>query len=335
MRKPWVMLLAGACLAGCSLVGARPTPLPWVPTEATVATAESQSAPTAIPAGPTSAPTDEPPITPTEGAAAIPTSAPDPTTTPTSPPSTEQPAGQIISLEIPVAGQSVGNPLTVRGNTRLYPFEGTLVIRVYDARGQLAADVPIIAEGEYGQTASFAASISYGGMPGAGRVEVLEFSPRDDSVTAIATQPVTLSGFPGAGYIELPAPLTQVTLPIGVLARIGTPGQQVHASVVWADGTRITTTHTLLPGLDGKGLLATPLDSSSTAPVQPGSQVAAIEISTLEGSPLAHQPITILHPQHPEGNPRGATPPASDFCAPLGFEADIDRACGPLHNDLK
>lgn len=299
MWKPWVTLLAGVCFTGCSLVGSKPTPLPWVAAETTVATAESQVASTATPTGPTSAPTKSAPITPTEGAAAIPTSTPQRTTMPTSPPGTELPAGQIISLEVPVAGQSVGNPVTVRGNARLYPFEGILVVRVYDARGQLAADVPIIADGEYGQAASFAASISYGGMPGAGRVEVLEFSPRDGSVTAVATQPVTLSGFPGAGYIELPAPLTHVTLPIDVLARIGTPGQQVRAAVVWADGTRITATHTLLQGLDGKGLLATPLDFSSAAPVQPGSQVATIEISTLEGSPLAHQPITVLHPQDP------------------------------------
>lgn len=296
--KRWVALLAGICLTGCSLLGGKPTELPWRPTETASATVAPLLAPTATPVSPTSAAT-QPLPTPTIGAAtATQTRSPQPTAsmaTPTSSPlGTAAPAEQFITLEIPVAGQQVENPLVVRGSARFYPFEGTLVVRVFDARDQLAAEVAIIAQGDYGQTASFLASIPYGGVPGRGRVEVLEFSPRDGSPTAVAAQSITLSGFPGRGYIELPTPLTKATLPIGILARVGAPGQQVRASVVWEDGTRITSTHTLLHGLDGRGLLVAPLDAALVD--HPATQPGAVEITTPEGSPLAWQPLTILHP---------------------------------------
>ncbi len=190
--------------------------------------------------------------------------------------------------------------MLVRGQTLVMPFEGGLVIRVFDAQGRLAAETPIIAQGDYGGPATFEATITYGGVPGVGRVEVVDYSPRDGSVVAQASQTVTLAGFPGGGYVELPAPMSRVTLPIKLLARVGTPGQQVSVIVRWADGTQFGHNFTTLGGLDGRGLLIVPLDRVGAGTDHPQTQAAAVEISTPDGSPLAWQPLTILHPLDPD-----------------------------------
>ncbi|MCU0613114.1 MAG: GerMN domain-containing protein, partial [Candidatus Eisenbacteria bacterium] len=141
----------------------------------------------------------------------------------------------------------------------------------------------------------------YGGTPGAGRIEVVEFSPRDGSVTAIATVDVTLEGYPGSGYIESPAPLAKVTLPVGVMARVGTPGEQVNITIAWEDGTQFATVVPTVRGSDGRGLVVTALDwVGSSQPPMPDTQMGVIQIHTLTGSPLAIQPVTILNPQDPD-----------------------------------
>jgi len=204
-------------------------------------------------------------------------------------------------LELPQAGARVGNPVTVRGRAALTPFEKTLVVRIYDARGQLAALVPIMTQGEYGGPATFEASLAYGGVPGAGRIEVVEFSARDGSVSASASAAVTLEGYPGSGYVESPAPLARITLPVGLLAHVGTPGEQVNVTVAWEDGTQFGTVLPTLRGTDGRGLVVSALDwALSTQPPAPSTQMGVIQIHTLSGSPLAIQPVTILHPQDPD-----------------------------------
>lgn len=299
--KRWYVLIVGAALCGCTLLGPKPTPLPWLPTATPRASAEAQLAPTATPALDAANPTHTPGSLPAQTPTPPPTELPHETATPvlTQTPATTTPPNQTIALEVPISGQLIGNPVTVRGYTQRYPFEGTLVIRVFDGRNQLCAEAPVIADGEYGQAATFAASIAYGGIPGPGRVEVLEFSPRDGSVTASAVQQVILAGLPGGGYVELPEPLATVTLPLGVLARVGAPGQQVRASVIWADGTRISSTHTLLQGPDDQGLLALSLGFQSPGASHPPTQAATVEVATLEGSPLAWQSVWLLHPDDP------------------------------------
>lgn len=294
--KRWSIAVVSAALCGCALLRAKPTPLPWLPTPTPQTGGAPQSAPTAIATLPVAS------VTPAPGTTIAQTPTSPPTATPveaTPDPSTALPPGQVITLEVPTAGQVIDNPVIVRGRTQTYPFEGTLVIRVYDGQDQLSAEVPIIAEGEYGKAATFAASITYGGIPGSGRVEVLEFSPRDGSVIASAVQKVILTGLPGSGYLELPEPLATVTFPLGILAHVGTPGQQVRASVIWDDGTRTSSSHTLLQGTDGRGLLAVPLALGPSDPPHPPTQAALVEITTLEGSPLAWQPVRLLHPQDP------------------------------------
>lgn len=181
----------------------------------------------------------------------------------------------------------------------MLPFEGTLVVRVIDSAGQVAAEVPIIADGTIGGPATFEATVTYVGIPGPGRVEVLDISAKDGSIIAEASAQVTLGGFPGGGYVEQPAPGADVTLPIKLLARVGTPGQDVNVTVAWDDGTRSAHVFTTLAGLDGRGLLVVPLDVVSSGFSHPTTQNGKVQIHTIEGSPLAWQPVHILAPDDP------------------------------------
>lgn len=293
MRK-W-QIVAGGCLIAvllmsCTLWGERPTPLPTVsvtPDEPTLeasatATEAAPPLPTPLPATATPAPATVTPVPPS------PTPQPP---TPTSPPASPQP----IQLTAPAEGSAVGNPLRVAGSVARYPFEGTLVIRVYDAQERRVAEVPIIVEGEYGSSGTFDVEIFYGGVPGLGRVEVLEFSARDGSVVARATARVTLGE--GQGVIESPEPLAEVTLPLRVWARLGTPGEAVTLILEWRDGTEKMLAATLLPGLDGRGLLAVAAGWDRDA--HPATQEALLKIYTADGSLAAAQHLRVLHPDDP------------------------------------
>ena len=300
MRNPnrWLRLaIVLPFLVGCALVRETPTPLPWLPTETTVPTGEQQQiepTPTLVPAtpSPTPAPSTPTPTTTSEPATATP---PPPTATPSPEPSPTV-SGQAITLSAPQPGQEVGNPVLVRGRASLFPFEGTLVIRIYDAHDRLAAEVPIIAEGEYGGPATFDVPVTYGGVPGPGRVELLDFSAMDGAVVAQATQSVTLSGFPGGGVIEQPAFRSDVTLPMKLLARAGTPGEEVSVVVRWDDGVEFTRTFPVLAGLDGHGLVMGSLGRTDVSAGHPPTQRAEVEIRTLQGSPLAWQQVRVLAP---------------------------------------
>lgn len=294
IRIVWLMITLSVLISGCLLRRGKPTPIPWIPT-ATPGTPAGTTKPSATAAA-------QAVVTPTASSLnATPTPAAHARTATPTEPASGQAEGQAITLELPVEDQSVGNPVHIEGRTRQMPFEGTLVIRVYDALDQLAAEVPIVAQGDYGQSATFEANIMYGGVPGAGRVEVLEFSARDGSVIAEAAVAVMLSGFPGGGIIEQPAPLSDVTLPIKLLARVGNPGDQVNVTVAWNNDANATFAHlfTTLEGLDGRGLLVVPLDIVAPHFDHPDTQMGRVEIHTLEGSPLAYQPIRILHTDDP------------------------------------
>lgn len=178
------------------------------------------------------------------------------------------------------------------------PFEATLVIRVYDAENQLVAETPIMAQGEIGNPGTFEATISYGGSPGTGRIEIIDFSPKDGSVIASATVKVTLGGFTGGGYIEIPQPQAMVALPVHILARTGIPGQNVSVELTWTDGTKIIQSNQVITGKDGRGLVITTLDRDAEKPY-PNSQQASIEILTSNGLTLAQQQVYVLGPNDP------------------------------------
>jgi len=290
----WIQIMLLVSLAsGCGILRDRSTPPPWLPTETPPASIVPQAAATATPvaATPTETTTLTPPsVTPTAAPTLSPT--PRPTDTPA-------PAEQVITLDVPAPGQTVANPIQLRGRTKVLPFEGTLVIRVIDSTGQVVAETPITADGTIGGPAAFEATVAHGGIPGPGRVEVLDISARDGSIIAKATAQVTLVGISGSGHVEQPASRADVTLPIGLLARVGTAGQEVNVTVTWDDGTQFSHVFTVLAGLDGRGLLVVPLGVGDPGFSHPATQNGTIWLNTIEGSPLAWQPVRILAPDDP------------------------------------
>ncbi len=220
-----------------------------------------------------------------------------PTLEPTPLPPTAQPTlpTQQIIIHAPVPGATVTDVITLRGWTALMPFEANLVVHIYDAAGQLAVVAPIMTQGEYGAPATIDARIGFAGQAGPGRIEVLDLSAADGSVLARATVNVTFTGAPGGGLIEIPAPLENVTLPLRILARGGTPGQTVRATLAWQhEDVQLARDFTLLPGSDGRGLLIGLLDTPVGVTVPPYGGPALLEIHTAEGVLLARQFITTL-----------------------------------------
>ncbi len=262
-------------LSGCGIIGRTPTPIPGLasPTPDALPSPVIVEPETAAPPTPTFVP--QPTFTPQPGAA----------------------VSQVIVLDYPQNNETVGNPLTVRGRAALTPFEATLVMRVYDAWGQLCGVAPIMTQGEYGGPATFEGSVAYGGVPGTGRVEVADVSAKDGSDIAKAAVAVTLAGLPGGGYVEMPAPLAQVTIPTRVLARVRQPGEQVNVTLTWDDGTQFAHVVTLLPGKDGRGLATISMDwVLDPRPPHPATQGATLYVHDLAGQLLARQPVTVLHP---------------------------------------
>jgi len=273
------ILVCLTLLSGCGIIMRTPTPIPGLASPTPGTPADTMPSPvivepeTAVPPTPTFVP--HPTFTPQPGAA----------------------VSQVIVLDYPQNNETVSNPLTVRGRTALMPFEATLVVRVYDAWGQLCGVAPIMTQGEYGGPATFEGSVTYGGVPGTGRVEVADISAKDGSDIAVASVAVTLAGFPGSGYVEMPAPLDQATVPTHVLARVGQPGEQVNVTLTWDDGTQFAHVVTLLAGRDGRGLATISLDwVLDPRPPHPGTQGATLYIHDLAGQMLARQPLTVLHP---------------------------------------
>lgn len=113
---------------------------------------------------------------------------------------------------------------------------------------------------------------------------------------AFATLPAT----PATG-IQVPASGQRVALPLRILARAGTPGERVSATLTWQDGTRLSDNFTLLRGEDGRGLLIDSLDwLTEGRPPQPRTQPAILEIRGVSGSVLTRQTVTVLDPNGPE-----------------------------------
>ncbi|MBN1877923.1 MAG: GerMN domain-containing protein [Anaerolineae bacterium] len=270
------ILLAG--MSSCSLLGGTPTPYMDGSQQVVVPTATPLGFATAIPL---------------PSATLV-----SPVTTP-SPPS-PTPISQQITLEDPANGNVVGNPVNVQGRVTLMPFEATLVIRIYDARGQVAAVKAVTVQPDANGTGTFTAQVTYGGITGAGRIEVVDMSAEDGSVIAGTSAAVTLTGFPSGGYIEVPAPQARVTLPLRLLARGGQPGGNVNITITWDDGTQFVQLGEVLQGRDGRGLVITTLDwVSESRPAHPRTQRATLQVHSSTGHPLAWQEFTVLHPDDP------------------------------------
>ncbi len=137
---------------------------------------------------------------------------------------------------------------------------------------------------------------------------VLTYDPRNPrewqvergNIGADAVRTSPTNGQPIISSIEIPRPNEQVTLPIHLLARLGTPGEQVVATLRWQDGTEVSNTYTLLAGEDGRGLLIDNLDwVNLLQPPQPATQPATITIRNTAGVVLAQQSVVVLSADDP------------------------------------
>jgi hypothetical protein len=101
--------------------------------------------------------------------------------------------------------------------------------------------------------------------------------------------------------IDIPAADARITLPLHLLARVGSPGDEVSAELRWQDGTTLTQTFKLLAGEDQKGLLAVSLDwQTESQPPVPPSQPATLTLRGTDGQVLAQQNVVALSPSDPD-----------------------------------
>jgi sporulation and spore germination protein len=103
-----------------------------------------------------------------------------------------------------------------------------------------------------------------------------------------------------ASAIEIPSAGARVTLPLRILARLGSPGGQVVARLRWQDGTELLRVFPLLRGEDGQGLLIGSLGwMTEGPPPQPPTQPATLEILSASGELQARQTVTALSADDP------------------------------------
>jgi len=111
-------------------------------------------------------------------------------------------APRTVTLEAPVAGAAITDPVEVRGRVTVAPFENNLVGTVSDAAGQALGQGPVPVTPDdpatLGGPGSFSAALRFtAGAGGAGRVAVADVSQADGSVLASASVDVVLpSGVP-------------------------------------------------------------------------------------------------------------------------------------------
>lgn len=102
---------------------------------------------------------------------------------------------------------------------------------------------------------------------------------------------------PTGQIIEIPAAGGRYTLPVPILARFGTPGQNVLVTLRWQDGSEYSRAFELLSGEDGRGMLITAIDR----PELPATtQLATVEIRHSSNVLIAAQSITLLGRNDPD-----------------------------------
>ena len=117
-------------------------------------------------------------------------------------------------------------------------------------------------------------------------------TPTPPSTSTPTPTPTATPLFPGA--IASPPANARVTLPIHIEARVGTPGDQILATLRGQDGVELTSgSFTVLEDNDGRGLVLGNLPSASNT-LPPTSQLATLELRTPAGELLDRQTLTVL-----------------------------------------
>jgi LysM repeat protein len=105
--------------------------------------------------------------------------------------------GRSITINSPVAGQSVCTPLTTSGSVTVTPFEASLRGRVYNDQGLVIGQDVVHVNGQMGGPGTFTDQIPFDTgrvkQGSLGRVELADISPRDGSVLVSASMSVMFS----------------------------------------------------------------------------------------------------------------------------------------------
>ncbi len=129
---------------------------------------------------------------------------------------------QVIVLDSPPAGTTVGSPVTLTGRTARYPFQGALGYRLLDATGHELGRGTFPVVGAAGGPCSFTASLSFSLPPSGGRitVEVVDQSVATGEVAAMARSELNIAVQQQAITIESPSANQQVGSPMTVVGRV-------------------------------------------------------------------------------------------------------------------
>ena len=293
-----IVMLILLMLTGCSTQSVTPTltsgdaaggltPRPTIVTGESAATARPNAPAPTLPAAPTNAPTQVP---------VLPTSAP---TQAPAPPTTAPASDDVITLIAPASGTTVQSPVRITGNATFSPFEMNFGVSVYDSEGNILGQTGITGVGEYGKPSTFDGEIEWTAPASTrpGKIVVFESSAKDGSILTQTEVKVQLAGVAaGSEHIALPAENASVTLPLHVeVANVG-PKSSYGLRLVYADGTVLAGDLNTPSNAVSPTAAATNLQwATESAPPNPPSQPARLEVLTRTGDVVATQNIYVLN----------------------------------------
>ncbi len=102
---------------------------------------------------------------------------------------------RLITIDSPASGAQVSWPLTVTGKVTIAPFENGLGYSVYDSKGdQVLTNSFLVDAAQPGGQGTFSLplDLSQSGLAGPIRIEIVDVSPADGSIQALASVEVSL-----------------------------------------------------------------------------------------------------------------------------------------------
>lgn len=229
-----------------------------------------------------------------------------PTYTPTAsteaPVATEAPAQQstkpTITLSAPAVGETVYGSVRIEGVASVTPFEKAMLAEVRDGEGNILGTVGIMTEGEYGEPALFGVDLTFNAPASTrpGKVVVYDTSEADGSIFAIGTVDVMLRGtVADLPVISLPAAGSLTTLPLHVETMNVEPDTTYTVQVQWLDGTQLEQQVQSLP-MGDRGTIVANIDwATESAPPNPPTQDAVVNILDSNGVTVASSTVRIAN----------------------------------------
>jgi len=113
-----------------------------------------------------------------------------------------------ITIEDPVAEDTISSPVLVKGSTNFGPFESSLSVHIKDAGGAIIGIGSVMVQApDIGLGGPFEGEVAFTppATAQAGTLEVVEISAKDGSVVVMASVPVRLAAQDGPSSTSDPA----------------------------------------------------------------------------------------------------------------------------------